>query len=181
VNHSSTARLAGSGRAMVNFCRILAGHLTRSRFAGTFTDTRPSAAVKPLKIQHILAVAMVALRQFLPAQRAPDARPALGVRKTPRARQTRSVWTAFASAPLSAQPRRPSALRSSNFKSRSSGRPNPNSPAAPRCSAATIPDSRPENPGCNSAPGFPGAATRTARSIPPSSRCCAAPAGPTSH
>jgi hypothetical protein len=58
---------------VVNFCRILAGHLTRYRFADRFTDTRPSYAVKPLKFQHFLAVAMVALRPCLPAQQAPDA------------------------------------------------------------------------------------------------------------
>src|ERR1019366_978378 len=65
----------------MKFCRILADSQNHRRNTGNFTDTRLTAATKPLIIQRFLTLAKVALRLFLPAQRASEAWQVLDTRK----------------------------------------------------------------------------------------------------
>jgi hypothetical protein len=58
----------------MKFCRILADSQNHRRNTGNFTDTRLTAATKPLIIQRFLTLAKVALRLCLPAQQAFEVR-----------------------------------------------------------------------------------------------------------
>jgi hypothetical protein len=63
---------------------MVANGQSHRRHTGNFTDTRLTAATKPLIIQRFLTLAKVALRPVLPAQRAPRAgRFTGGVRRIP--------------------------------------------------------------------------------------------------
>src|ERR1035438_8904436 len=63
MHHSKSVVLAGSGRVVVEFCRIVADSQNYRRNTGKSTDTRLPAATKPLIIQRFLTPAKVALRQ----------------------------------------------------------------------------------------------------------------------
>jgi len=62
MNHSKPIGLAGGQRVVVKFCQILASGKSNRPFTDKITDTRLPQRVKPLIIQHFIALAKVAPR-----------------------------------------------------------------------------------------------------------------------